>query len=133
MKAYEIMTKNVLSVDEETSVMDAVKIMDKNKIGALIVQSPRPTFGIFTQRDLLTRIVAARKSPRKTKIKEVMTESIKCAQLNDSLDEITRVMYEEDIRYLPVMDGRKLAGIISTDDLFKTVFRSSEGYKEEVI
>ena len=68
------MNKNVFSVDEETSVMDAVKIMDKNNIGALIVQTPRPTFGIFTQRDLLTRIVAARKSPRKTKIKEVMTD-----------------------------------------------------------
>ena len=133
MKDYKIMTEKVLSVDEETSVMDAVKIMDKNNIGALIVQTPRPTFGIFTQRDLLTRVVAARKSPRKTKIKEVMTESTKCAQLNDSIDEITRLMYEENVRYLPVMDGRRLAGIISTDDLFKTVFRSSEGYKEEVI
>lgn len=42
-------------------------------------------------------------------------------------------MYEEDVRYLPVMDGRKLVGIISNDDLFKVVFRSSEGYKEEVL
>lgn len=133
MKASEIMSENVLSVDGETTVYDAVKIMDKNNIGALIVQTPRPTFGIFTQNDLLKRIVAARKSAKKTKIKEVMTESIKCAQMNDTIDEITRLMYEENVRYLPVMDGRRLAGIISTDNLFKTVFRSSEGYKEEVV
>jgi len=133
MKASEIMTTNVLSVGEDTSVIDAVKIMDKNQIGALIVQTPRPTFGIFTQRDLLSRVVARRKSVRNTKIKDVMTETIKCAQVDDSIDDITRLMYVENVRYLPVMDGRKLAGIISNDDLFKVVFRSSEGYKEEVL
>ena len=133
MKASEIMTENVLSVSEDTSVMDAVKIMDKNQIGALIVQTPRPTFGIFTQRDLLSRVVARRKSVRNTKIKDVMTETIKCAQVEDSIDDITRLMYDENVRYLPVMDGRKLVGIISNDDLFKVVFRSSEGYKEEVL
>lgn len=133
MKAREIMTHDVLSVSEDTPVIDAVKIMDKNQIGALIVQSPRPTFGIFTQRDLLSRVVARRKSVRNTKIKDVMTESIKCAQVDDSIDDITRLMYDENVRYLPVMDGRKLVGIISNDDLFKVVFRSSEGYKEEVL
>lgn len=133
MKASEIMTTNVLSVGEDTLVIDAVKIMDKNQIGALIVQTPRPTFGIFTQRDLLSRVVARRKSVRNTKIKDVMTETIKCAQVDDSIDDITRLMYVENVRYLPVMDGRKLVGIISNDDLFKVVFRSSEGYKEEVL
>ncbi len=62
-----------------------------------------------------------------------MTETIKCAQVKDNIDDITRLMYEQDVRYLPVMDGRKLVGIISNDDLFKVVFRSSEGYKEEVL
>lgn len=133
MKAREIMTHDVLSVSEDTPVIDAVKIMDKNQIGALIVQSPRPTFGIFTQRDLLSRVIARRKSVRNTKIKDVMTESIKCAQVDDSIDDITRLMYDENVRYLPVMDGRKLVGIISNDDLFKVVFRSSEGYKEEIL
>ncbi len=132
MKASEIMTEKVLSVSEDTSVIDAVKIMDKNQIGALIVQTPRPTFGIFTQRYLLTRVIAKNRSVKNTKIKDVMTETIKCAQVNDSIDDITRLMYDENVRYLPVMDGRKLVGIISNDDLFKVVFRSSEGYKDEV-
>ncbi|MDA2919516.1 CBS domain-containing protein [Desulfobacterota bacterium AH_259_B03_O07] len=100
---------------------------------ALNVQIEGPTFGIFTQRDLLARVVAEGKDLTKTKIKDVMSESIKCAQSEDTVDDVLRVMYEENVRYLPVMDKRKLVGIISTADLFKYSFRGSEAYKEEVI
>ncbi len=133
MKAHEIMTKNVLSVEENTSVKEAVQIMAKHNVGALIVQTPKPTFGIFTQGDLLARVVAEGKDPEKTKIRDVMTESVKCAQSNDNVDDLTRIMYEESVRYLPVMEGRKLVGIISTTDLFKAIFRAAEGYQEEVV
>ncbi|MFQ5787325.1 MAG: cyclic nucleotide-binding/CBS domain-containing protein [Thermodesulfobacteriota bacterium] len=133
MKANEIMTKNVLSVEQNTTVKEAVKIMVKNDIGALIVQIQGPSFGIFTQHDLLTRVVAEGRELENTSIKDVMTESIKCAQADDSVDDVLRVMYEENIRYLPVMDKRKLVGIISTADLFKYTFRSSEAYREEVL
>ncbi len=133
MKAYEIMTKDVISVNENTSVKEAVEIMAKHDVGALIVQSPKLSFGIFTQRDLITRVVAEGKALEKTKIGDVMTESIKCAQAEDSVDELVRIMYEENVRYLPVMDGRRLVGIISTTDLFKFIFRGTEGYQEEVL
>jgi len=133
MKAHEIMTKDVLSVEENTSVKEAVEIMAKHNVGALIVQTPKPTFGIFTQGDLLTRVVAEGKNPEKTRVRDVMTESVPCAQSDDSVDDLTRVMYEENVRYLPVMEGRKLVGIISTTDLFKVIFRASEGYQEEVV
>jgi CBS domain-containing protein len=133
MKAHEIMTKDVLSVHESTSVNEAVQIMARHNIGALIVQTPRPTFGIFTQGDLLSRVVAEGKDLEKTKIEEVMTESVQCAQADDSIDDLVRIMYEESVRYLPVMDGRKLVGIISTADLFKVIFRGAEGYREEIV
>jgi CBS domain-containing protein len=133
MKAHEIMTRNVLSVEENTSVKEAVQIMAKHNVGALIVQTPKPTFGIFTQGDLLARVVAEGKDPEKTKIRDVMTESVQCAQSDDNVDDLTRIMYEESVRYLPVMEGRKLVGIISTTDLFKVIFRAAEGYQEEVV
>ena len=133
MKAHEIMTKDVLSVDENTSVKEAVQIMAKHNVGALIVQTPKPTFGIFTQGDLIARVIAEGKDMEKTKIRDVMTETVQCAQLQDSIDDLTKIMYEQSVRYLPVMDGRKLVGIISTTDLFRVTFRSAEGYQEEVI
>jgi len=133
MKVNEIMTKDVFSVDQNTPVSKAVKTMAENDIGAIIVQIDGPTFGIFTQHDLLTRVVAVGKDLETTKIKDVMTQSIKCAQAEDDVEDVLRVMYEENVRYLPVMDKRKLVGIISTADLFKLTFRASEGYAEEVI
>jgi CBS domain-containing protein len=133
MKAHEIMTKDVLSIDGKTSVKEAAQIMAKHDIGAIIVQIQGPTFGIFTQGDLLARVVAEGKEIEKTKIRDVMTESLKCAQAEDSVDDVIRIMYEENIRYLPVMDGRKLVGIISTTDLFKFIFRGAEGYQEEIL
>jgi|SRR3989304_3417819 len=133
MKAREIMSEDIISVDENTSVKEAAQIMAKHEIGALIIQTPKPTFGIFTQNDLLVRVVAEGKNPEKTKIRDVMTESAQCAQAEDSVDELVRIMYEENVRYLPVMDGRKLVGIISATDLFKVIFRGAEGYQEEVV
>lgn len=137
MKAQEIMTKNVLSVRENTSVKEAAGIMAKNKIGAIIVETSKPTagiwYGIFTQSDLLTRVVAEGKDLEKTKIRDVMTDGIKCAQAEDDVNEIARVMYQENVRYLPVIEGRKLIGIISTTDLFKFIFRGAEGYQEEIL
>ncbi len=133
MKASDIMTKSVIAVDDSITVGEAIKIMAKHNIGALVIQTPKPTFGIFTQGDLINRVLAKNKSLRKTKIADVMTESTKCAQADDDLNEITSIMYEENVKYLPVMRGRKLVGLISHADLFKTLFRSAEGYKEEVI
>lgn len=133
MRASDIMTKSVISVDDSLTVSEAVKIMAKHNVGALVIQTPRPTFGIFTQGDLINRVIAKNRSIRKTKVASVMTESTKCAQADDDLDEITSIMYEENVKYLPVMRGRELVGIISHSDLFKALFRSAEGYKEELI
>ncbi|MEM4408219.1 MAG: CBS domain-containing protein [Candidatus Caldarchaeum sp.] len=133
MKARDIMTKNVISVDENMSVREAVNVMAQHNIGALIIQTPKPTFGIFTQGDLVERVIAPGRNPDTTKIREVMTESTKCVQADDDMDEIAEIMYEETVKYLPVMDGRKLVGIISNVDLFRAMFRASEGYKEEVV
>jgi CBS domain-containing protein len=133
MKVNEIMTKDVVSVDQDTPLSKAVKIMAEKDIGAIIVQIEGPEFGIFTQHDLLTRVVAVGRDLETTKIKDVMTQSIKCAQAEDDVEDVLRVMYQENVRYLPVMDKRKLVGIVSAADLFKFTFRASEGYAEEVI
>lgn len=133
MRASDIMTRSVIAVDESLSVGEVVKIMAENNVGALVIQTPRPTFGIFTQGDLVNRVIAQNRNLEKTKIADVMTESTKCAQADDDLNEITSIMYDENVKYLPVMRGRELVGIISHADLFKALFRSAEGYKEEVI
>jgi CBS domain-containing protein len=133
MKVNEIMTRDAVSVEPNTPVSEAVRIMADKDMGAIVVQIEGPSFGIFTEHDLLTRVVAGGKDPETTKIRDVMTRSIKCAQAEDDVEDILRIMYHENVQHLPVMDKRRLVGIVSMTDLFKFTFRASEGYAEEVI
>jgi CBS domain-containing protein len=133
MKVNEIMTRDAVSVEPNTPVSEAVRIMADKDMGAIVVQIEGPSFGIFTEHDLLARVVAGGKDPETTKIRDVMTRSIKCAQAEDDVEDILRIMYHENVQHLPVMDKRRLVGIVSMTDLFKFTFRASEGYAEEVI
>ncbi len=115
--AKEIMTAEILSVEPTIFVQQAVELMHKNNIGAVVVLSPiRDLLGIFTERDLLKRVVAKKKDPAKTKIQEVMTPNVMVAQASDSALELLQVMQREKFRHLPVVDGRKVIGIISLKD-----------------
>ncbi len=119
LNARDVMKKTVLSIDETASVLDAVKLMDRHNVGAMVVMSAiKDALGIFTERDLLRRVVAIGKSPQTTRITEVMTPGFVCAQASDNALELLKVMVENNFRHLPVMDGRRLVGIVSTRDLY---------------
>lgn len=119
LNARDVMRKAVLSIDETASVLDAVQQMDRHNVGAMVVMSAiKDALGIFTERDLLRRVVALGKSPQSTRITDVMTPGFVCAQAADNALELLKVMVEHNFRHLPVMDGRKLVGIVSTRDLY---------------
>lgn len=119
MAARDVMKKDVLSIDETGTVLDAVKLMDRHNVGAVVVMSAiKDAMGIFTERDLLRRVVAVGKIPQSTRITEVMTPEFECAQASDDAYELLSIMVEQRFRHLPVMDGRKLVGIVSTRDLY---------------
>lgn len=126
LNARDVMKKNVLSIDETAPVLDAVKLMDRHNVGAMVVMSAiKDALGIFTERDLLRRVVAVGKSPQSTRITEVMTPGFVCAQATDNALELLKVMVENNFRHLPVMDGRKLVGIVSTRDLYSKIVKLS--------
>lgn len=115
--AKEIMTEEILSVEPTLAVQQAVELMSKNNIGAIVVLSPiHDLLGIFTERDLLRRVVTKKKDPTKTKIQEVMTPNVMVAQSTDNAWDLLQVMQREKFRHLPVVDGRKVIGILSLKD-----------------
>lgn len=115
--AKEIMTHEILSVESTVSVQEACELMGKNNVGALVVLSPiHDLLGIFTERDVLKRVVAKKRDPLKTKIQEVMTPNVMVAQATDNAFDLLQVMQREKFRHLPVVDGRKVIGIISIKD-----------------
>lgn len=125
--AKEIMTEEILSVELSISVQEAAELMEKHNIGSVVVlDAIKDLRGIFTERDLLRRVVAKGKNPKTTKIKEVMTPKVMVAQATDNAWDLLEVMQREKFRHLPVVDGRKLVGIISLKDFYDCLLQNRE-------
>lgn len=111
----------VHTVFKSDTVLDAARVMNERRIGALVVVEPGYSeipVGIFTERDVLTRIVVEERSASGTSVGEVMTSRILTCALTTDLDEVRNVMRIERIRHLPVLDARHhLCGMISLGDL----------------
>lgn len=117
MTASDLMTPGILSVEPGVTVQQAVDLMVRSQIGSVVVMSPiQDIVGIFTERDLLLRVVGKQKDPLKTKIEEVMTRNVMVAQATDGAWDLIQVMNREKFRHLPVVDGRKIIGILSIKD-----------------
>jgi len=108
---------DVATVDRKTTVLDAAKTMNQRRIGAIVVIDGDRVVGIFTERDILNRIVAAGKDPKTTRIEEVMTSPMACCRRDTRLMECRTVMTQKRIRHLPVVEDGKLYGIISAGDI----------------
>lgn len=120
MKAKDILAEkgqDVYSIDGDATVLEAARLLSEKRIGALPVTAGPRVVGIFTERDLAARVVAAERDPKTTRVAEVMTTPIICCQPDTTKAECVRVMTERRIRHLPVVEGDVLVGIISIGDI----------------
>lgn len=108
---------DVATVGHDQTVLEAAKLMNARHIGALVVTNGDRVVGIFTERDILNRIVAAGKAPENTKVSDVMTAPMACACRDTKLAECRSVMTSKRIRHLPVVENGKLYGMISSGDI----------------
>lgn len=100
------------------SVLDAAVLMNDNRIGALVVVKGDQIRGIFTERDVLHRVVAKQLNPAKLIISTVMTKEVICCHVDTKLLEAQSVFKNRRIRHLPVLDGKDgMVGIISIGDV----------------
>ena len=108
----------VLTVGPDASVLDASKLMNEHKIGALIVLDGDRVCGMFTERDVLRRIVAEQRDPATTTVGQVMTEKVVTCSPDVDIDCARNIFMEKRIRHLPVLDdNQRLVGMISIGDL----------------
>lgn len=109
---------DVVTVVPETTVFDAAVCMNDHGIGAVVVVDRERLVGVFTERDILKRVVAQRRDPAETRVEEVMTTQVVCCRLDTSLEEVGGVMKNRRIRHVPVVsDEDRLVGMISIGDL----------------
>lgn len=108
----------VESTSPGASVLDAVHQMNEHKIGALVVMDEGRVAGMFTERDVLRRIVGDGKDPAATKVGQVMTTKVVCCDPDADLEEISTLMRNRRIRHVPVCNGDgKLLGMVSIGDV----------------
>ena len=109
----------VLTIDETDSVLSAVEKMLENDIGALVVTRDDAVAGIFTERDYFRRITVQPHPNRLVPVKDVMSSPVIYVTPETPVQECMTLMTQCRIRYLPVIDGPSLAGIVSIGDLVK--------------
>jgi CBS domain-containing protein len=110
--------QQVLSIGTRFSALEAAVLMNRHKIGSLLVMEDETVVGILTERDLIDRVLVGRRDPAKTTVEEVMSAEVPCCQPHTDIDEARAVMKNRRVRHLPVVgeDGR-LHGLISIGDL----------------
>lgn len=118
--------KIVLTIDRDESVFEAIRLMVESNVGSVIVTHGDVICGIFTERDYLRRIVLEGRTSKKTPVIEVTTERLVVVEPSRSIEECMSMMTHERIRHLPVIDGKKLVGLVSIGDLVKHLSRERE-------
>jgi CBS domain-containing protein len=112
----DFMTREIVSLDEDETVLSAAAIMGKKRVGSVIVTSNERPLGIFTERDLLSSFLVQSRS-LETPLGEACSGLMTSAPAGISIHEAAKIMAEKHIRRLPIMKKKQVAGIITARDL----------------
>jgi CBS domain-containing protein len=108
----------VLAIGPHATVLEAARLMNREKVGALVVHEQDRAVGMFTERDVLMRIVAEQRDPAAVTVGQAMTQPVACCRPDTTVEEARTVMRNRRIRHLPVVDEQqRLLGLISIGDL----------------
>lgn len=113
--------KNVYSVPPTVSVSDAVAEMNRNRVGSVLVIDGERLVGIFTERDVLRRIVGAGLDPKRTVLSDVMTAGVLTISPEATIEETMTIFTEKRCRHLPVVQDGCLVGTISIGDITRWI------------
>jgi CBS domain-containing protein len=108
---------SVLSVSPDTNVIDALRLMAEKNIGSVVVMQGDTYLGIVTERDYSRKVALKGKSSTDTKVSEIMSSDLPSVKPTDTVEHCMQLMSQLNIRYMPVFDNNKLAGIISINDV----------------
>jgi CBS domain-containing protein len=121
-----LMIRNVVTLPSCASVYEAVKLMNKNKIGCLVVVFNGEIVGILTERDLLERVLEKCRDPKEIAVSQIMTEHVIVGKPNMELSEAARIMFENGIKKLPIVKGNSLVGMVTLTDIARATSTDKE-------
>ena len=112
---------NIVSIDANNSVEDAIKTMHAKKISAIMATDQGKTVGIFTERDVVRCYLSTKgKSFKDVMVKDAMISNLIVAVPDDELHDVSAIMIEKNIRHLPVIENHMVVGMLSIRDIIQT-------------
>jgi CBS domain-containing protein len=124
--------KNVYSVAPNVSVSDAVAEMNRHRVGSVLIIDNHRLVGIFTERDVLRRIVGAGLDPKRTLVSDVMTAGVISISPEATIEETMVIFTEKRCRHLPVIEGGQLVGTISIGDITRWIADANRAEAEHL-
>jgi len=111
----------VVSITPDTSVFDALNIMNEKNIGAVLVMEDEELVGIFSERDYARKVILAGRSSKITEVKELMTCKVYCIDPSRTIQDVMELMNEHGFRHVPVVESEKVIGVLSSGDVMRGV------------
>ncbi len=124
--------RQVYTVSPEATVRQAVREMNDKGVGALLVVEEGCPVGIFTERDVLRRVVDEGRNPASTQVADVMTADVLVVEPTTPVEQVMATMTERRIRHLPVVEDGKLVGIVSIGDMTRWVSQNQEAHIQQM-
>lgn len=118
--------RDIWSVAPDTTVLAALKVMADREVGAVLVMDGEKLLGMLTERDYARKVVLAGRSSKDSPVSTVMTADVACVPLNRSVEECMGLMTDKRVRHLPVLDQKRVVGVVSIGDLVKATIDDRE-------
>lgn len=132
-KILEYKGSQVHSISPTATVSAAVRSMNEKRIGALLVINDGQAVGMFTERDVLSRVIDTDRDPAQTQVREVMSRDLVVIQPSLDIEDAMQVITQKRCRHLPVVEGDQVIGMISIGDLMRWIVREHESYIENLM
>lgn len=116
----DIMARNVKTVRTDDTALEAVSKMNKFHIGSVIVTNNGRPVGIITDRNILQRIVESRLDPAVVRAKDIMSSPLITIDADAAVEEAAQIMARRQVKKLPIVEGERVVGIISTSDIVRS-------------
>lgn len=118
--------KELISVSSDTKIRDAITKMAEKSAGTALVMEGNQLLGILSERDFIRRIYLADKCGKTTQVSEIMSTELTTVKPDTTLECCMEIMTEKRIRHLPVLEGNRVAGIVSIGDIVKFMIQEKE-------
>jgi len=119
MAVKDIMVEEVITVNPDTKIRDAVELMNKNEIGCLVVTREGRPVGIITERDVLKKMFCQSKDPEQVKVSEIMSAPLVVGKVDMDLGDAARLMLKQNVKKLPIVSEGNLVGLVTLTDIVR--------------